>query len=1508
MPAQRITYLNKNNVSPEGSIERTFFAQDANEIKIVINSHADDLDSLSDNKADLIGGFVDPTQLPPGISLGIIEPTENTISNFVFNQGNYTFGNGNIVSITSADGEELGYYYNGGDRGLLSSYDPVSFINSKLSKSGGSVTGSLEVQGNLDLQSGFNLASGVTQVTGEGQNLDFNMLAGVDFNTSVTISDSLLIGYTMPIFQENFGHTSTEFNAPASGGISVVANVFDMYKTTAAAADATYTAVIRSEYSGSDNFDFFGALQVRGDHSGSADLQVLEGFGVRSDHRGAGNVEFITNRFGSRILETGAATANIVRAISPFAVLDNPNASVNYIQGSHPNVTLNAGTVNNDVDIVHLDLDVNTANLANITVGGNISYLHTLTNPDVQQLTAGGKIRFIWNESPFESDFNGIINVLNDISDIENATNKVLITKEYADTYYAATGGSVDAGTLDGLDSLDFVRTTGNVTQDVTGDKSFLNNLFVGYNTQTSFQENFGNVQSTYNVNGTVASSLIDVTKTTGLVADRTYAQAIRLEYTGSDTIANLSGIDLRVTHSGTGDVTPTFLQGIDSTVELTGSGTVAGSTNILRSRLTGTGVYNVTGALRGAEILSILDNDNATVNFLTGEVSVIELNGGTVTNDVDIHLASISADSSNFANITVNGDISYFRGLSNLDLELLPIAGKKRFIWNETNFESDFNGIINVLNPLSDIQNATNKVLVTKEFTDASYLSSTGDVQIDGRLGVGVAPTLGSIHVQETNYEGSVFYARSLGATNNPLFSIELSESQNEVTFLASGSIIPNYVFQMGANERFTLTQSSAQFDFGRTIDLQSGQILLGGNTGGWTTGYKFLGSEGTDLGGFQAFGGTDALNYYYIGSDHLNPIASFNNTTGATLIGYTTPTLQERFGHSIEFNTPSPSAGEEIYANVFDTRKTSGVAGDDTRGVLAKMTYSGSDDIADARALYGHALYDGVGATINQVIGLVGLSDYQGAGNVGELYPILGARIEGTGAGNVTRARGLYTVSILDNPNTTVDFIQGIHPTVDIREGTVNGELTVAFLDIDIDAANYANININGDLTYLQGGGGTDVENLVVAGKKRFIWNQGSFESDFNGIINVLNDVSDIEAATNKVLITKEYAEANFVTTSLPATVQDIEGIKRFNNIALFTNDLTMLGNRTFRYQIDDGGGYTNRRLQLETDGNGNIIFNSMFSSGGASDLIFSFGNVEQIRFQTNGQLNLNNTLTTQDISVGGNITADNTTYRLNIPDDVGYTNRRLLIQPDGAGNFDINSTFSSGGSGELRFKTANTTRAAFLNGGTFRMYSTLDATDQTIIGNVLQIQGTNTGTINSTSSAMDHFLNTTVRGFRFLNNNGTLLDISNSGNLISLGNITSTSFIRTGGNSSEFLKADGSVDSNTYQVRGNYSIQADKTGGYTVVSTDVGEVISFTNSGAINVTVNQSSLSNIGDTTYLDARGTGTVTVVAGAGVTLEVNVNKNPISDGQYSRIAVQKMSSTNYRVFGEIQSI
>ena len=169
---------------------------------------------------------------------------------------------------------------------------------------------------------------------------------------------------------------------------------------------------------------------------------------------------------------------------------------------------------------------------------------------------------------------------------------------------------------------------------------------------------------------------------------------------------------------------------------------------------------------------------------------------------------------------------------------------------------------------------------------------------------------------------------------------------------------------------------------------------------------------------------------------------------------------------------------------------------------------------------------------------------------------------QILGTDTVNVsTVMRAISPQSLLDNPNATVSAIQSTHPNLTLNQGTVTSDAQVVFLDIDVETANLGTtLNVNSDVAYLQGGGGSDVEALKTylegKGKKlRFLWNQGTSESDFGGILNYTSDLS--AKFTDRTLIDKGYVTDKFISYLGNTVAKPVTGDLHFQGSKVSVKD---------------------------------------------------------------------------------------------------------------------------------------------------------------------------------------------------------------------------------------------------------------------------------------------------------------------------------------------------------------
>lgn len=246
----------------------------------------------------------------------------------------------------------------------------------------------------------------------------------------------------------------------------------------------------------------------------------------------------------------------------------------------------------------------------------------------------------------------------------------------------------------------------------------------------------------------------------------------------------------------------------------------------------------------------------------------------------------------------------------------------------------------------------------------------------------------------------------------------------------------------------------------------------------------------------------------------------------------------------------TEDPSLGGRLANKVFISERTANPSGTgDYYGDVRAVRNSSNDNETGTVGLNIGTYKSGI-MDSDYLYGTDFTTRLDGGGNTDFLVGHVNrVRLEGSNPSNIgTIVRGHSTDVRIDNPNSTVPFVQGNHPTVDMRQGTIGGA-TNMFMDFDVSTANLGStLNFTGDVTYLQGGGGGDVislkQHLDNEGHKlRFIWNQGEIESDFAGIINYTGDVSNIESASDKVLINKEWFSLNnnkttsYTVSTLPA-----------------------------------------------------------------------------------------------------------------------------------------------------------------------------------------------------------------------------------------------------------------------------------------------------------------------------------------------------------------------------------
>lgn len=127
----------------------------------------------------------------------------------------------------------------------------------------------------------------------------------------------------------------------------------------------------------------------------------------------------------------------------------------------------------------------------------------------------------------------------------------------------------------------------------------------------------------------------------------------------------------------------------------------------------------------------------------------------------------------------------------------------------------------------------------------------------------------------------------------------------------------------------------------------------------------------------------------------------------------------------------------------------------------------------------------------------------------------------------------------------------------------------------------------------------------------------------------------------------------------------------------------------------------------------------------------------------------------------------------------------------------------------------------------------------------------------TIGISSSTMFFTTDTTGSGYRWTGGTTTAMTLSGTGNLVTTGSVTASSIIKSGGTSSQFLKANGDVDSNVYLTAESDTL-ATVTGRGATTSTAVtfnGGITTSTLTTTGNVTIGGNVTIN-GTTTTINA----------------------------------------------------
>ena len=258
--------------------------------------------------------------------------------------------------------------------------------------------------------------------------------------------------------------------------------------------------------------------------------------------------------------------------------------------------------------------------------------------------------------------------------------------------------------------------------------------------------------------------------------------------------------------------------------------------------------------------------------------------------------------------------------------------------------------------------------------------------------------------------------------------------------------------------------------------------------------------------------------------------------------------------------------------------------VSNDHSTGISSNVTKENTSGAGFASSVFG-ARINGIANSAEAVVDIQGTRSQAEHTGTGRVYYISGStnrayhtgtgdssaiagtfsegKVGGTGVGAHAYVTGSSTRTFLDNPNATVQYLQGMHLTADLGDGTVSDNMTVILLDADYTGAG----TIAGDFEYISIMPDTNLP--AVGGEARAIHSQSAFPSTFAGAIGIGS--STLPTNTLDVNGTA-YVSGNVgIGTTAPSHKLDVTGTGRFTS-TLTCQTLVQTSQRDQKKDIDN------------------------------------------------------------------------------------------------------------------------------------------------------------------------------------------------------------------------------------------------------------------------------------------------------------------------------------------------